>query len=148
MIIDKLENANYYCFNSKFQKAIDFLKSTNFSNLESGKVEIDGDDIFAIIADYETKEISEGKLEAHKLYADVQYVYEGKEYMGYSEDFNRPISTEYSEEKEMMLFDNNCTLIPFNKGMFMVLFPSDLHMPGIKQTDKEKVRKVVVKVKI
>jgi YhcH/YjgK/YiaL family protein len=33
------------------------------------------------------------------------------------------------------------------QGMFAVLFPYELHMPGIKSSMREDVKKVVVKVK-
>lgn len=36
----------------------------------------------------------------------------------------------------------------FNKGMFAIFFPEDLHMPGISTSIPQNVKKVVVKVMI
>ena len=85
MIIDKLSNTHLYSgFGERINKAFTYLKETDFSNMEIGKHEIDGENIFALVNEYNTKDESEGKLEAHKKYIDVQFVAKGSELMGYA----------------------------------------------------------------
>ena len=85
MIIDKIENSNIYKnFGERITKAFDYIRSTDLKNLQQGKYEIEGKNIFAMISEYQTKPESEGKLEAHKKYIDVQYVISGEERMGYA----------------------------------------------------------------
>lgn len=55
---------------------------------------------------------------------------------------------EYDDEKEFMLFDGETSFVNFNKGMFAVFFPEDLHMPGIMRNSPAAVRKIIIKVKI
>jgi YhcH/YjgK/YiaL family protein len=78
MIIDKIENINLYKdINSRISKALDYIINTDLINLEPGKYDIDKENIFALINEYQTKPESEGKLEAHRKYIDVQYVIDG-----------------------------------------------------------------------
>lgn len=67
MIIDKLANAHlYFGLGERINKALTYIKETDFSKMELGKYEIDGDNIFALVNEYKTKDQNEGKLEAHK----------------------------------------------------------------------------------
>ena len=85
MIFDKIENSNLYeNINPRIKKAFQFIKETDFSNLDLGKHVIDGEDVFAILMEYETKPASDCKLEAHKKYMDVQYIISGSENIGYA----------------------------------------------------------------
>jgi hypothetical protein len=54
-----------------------------FSKVEPGRIEIDGNAIFALIQEYQTVPSEEKKPEAHRKYIDVQYVFQGSEIIGY-----------------------------------------------------------------
>lgn len=67
MIIDKLSNSNLYSgLGERINKAFAYLKETDFIKMELGKYEIEGDNVFALVNEYTTKDENEGKLEAHK----------------------------------------------------------------------------------
>src|SRR3970040_758749 len=101
MIIDKIENANIYKnFGERINKAFDFIENTDLKNLNPGKYEIEGKNIFALISEYQTKPESEGKLEAHRKYIDVQYVISGEERMGYAPLDKQEIIEKYKEEND------------------------------------------------
>lgn len=149
MIIDKLTNSDLYCFeNKRIKVAIDFLKETDFSKIEDGKYEIDEEDIYYIKTKYLTKQTEEVQLEAHKKYIDVQFVLKGKEKIGYVPFTSQKVFKEYDSENDYMLFDEECDFLIFKEGMFAILFPEDLHKPGIIVNGAEEVKKVVIKVKI
>ena len=85
MITDTIQNAeNYYKLGENFQKGFEFLKNTDLKNLENGKYQIDGENVFVSVQDYTTKPESEGKFEAHKKYADIQFIIKGEEKIGYT----------------------------------------------------------------
>ena len=149
MIIDKIEKADTYKnLGTRINLALDYLRRTNFSNVEAGKYEIDGDNVFALVSEYKTKHVNEGKLEAHKKFLDIQFVADGKELMGYAPFKNQEIMESYKEENDVTFFNGGIDYVEFSKGMFTILFPQDLHMPGIMIENPENVKKVVVKVKI
>lgn len=149
MIIDKLSDSHLYSgLSERINNAFTYLKETNFSSLEPGKYEIDGDNIFAIVAKYQTKDESESKPESHKRYIDVQYVAEGCELIGYAPLISQEIISDYSEEKDITFYNAECSFIKLDAGMFAIFFPGEVHLPGIKVNEKSFVKKVVVKVKV
>jgi YhcH/YjgK/YiaL family protein len=94
-----------------------------------------------------TKDISEGRWEAHKKYIDVQFVAQGSELFGYASMNNMKEETEYDTEKDVYFLEGNGNFIDLQEGMFGVFFPHDVHMPSISKDKSIKVKKVVVKVK-
>lgn len=149
MIIDKLSNSDLYsCFGKRINDALAYLIKTDFSKLKPGKYEIDGDNIFALVSEYRTKDETEGKLEAHKKYIDVQFVAKGRELIGYAPLENQKIISEYNEQNDIIFYEGDKSFIKFDEGMFAIFFPNDVHMPGIIYKEKAYVKKVVVKVKI
>lgn len=149
MIIDKLSNSHLYAgLGERINNAFDYLKKTNFSQMELGKYAIDGENIFALVNEYQTKDESEGKLEAHKKYIDVQFVAKGSELMGYAPLENQKVIDEYSEANDITFFSGEKSFSLVDEGMFAIFFPTDVHLPGIKVNEKSHVKKVVIKVKV
>jgi YhcH/YjgK/YiaL family protein len=148
MIVDKIDNINVYDnLVPKFQKAFAFITNPEILSLENGKYEIDGEDIYAIVSEYKSKNESDGKFEAHKKYIDIQFVAKGTELIGYAPANQQEILSNYNDEKDIMFFTGEKSFIKIESGMFAVFFPNELHMPGIKSSSSEEVKKVVVKVK-
>ena len=149
MIIDSIENSILYDgLGTGINTALNYLKETNFEKLEIGRYELDGTDVYATVSHYKTKPIDEGKWEAHIKYIDVQFIASGTELIGYSFVKNMKRKTDYNPEKDVRFFEGDGQWVKVEKGTFIILFPSDAHMPGIKVKDPEDVIKVVVKVKI
>ena len=149
MIIDKLSNSHLYSsLGERINIALAYLKQTDFSKTESGRYDIDGDNIFALVNEYTTKDESDGKLEAHKKYIDVQFVAKGCELMGYAPINNQKVINEYNEQNDITFFEGERSFTKVYEEMFAIFFPTDLHMPGIKVQKSEYVKKVVIKVKV
>ena len=148
MIIDLVDNIKHYShLEDKFQKAFTFITDPELMLLDNGKYEIDGEDVFAVISQYKTRDANEAKLEAHKKYIDVQFVPKGNELIGYAPFKGQEIISEYNEEKDVILFNGDKSFFKVEHGMFAIFFPYELHMPGIKTLIPEDVKKVVIKVK-
>lgn len=149
MIVDKIENANLYKnLGDRIKKSFDYINQTNLKKLKLGRYDIEGDNIFALISEYQTKKESEGKLEAHRKYIDVQYVIEGEELIGYAPLADQEILESYKEENDLIFYKGEKVFIKVTKGMFAIFFPEDVHMPGIQVEKKSPVRKLVIKVKV
>lgn len=148
MVIDKIQNSRLYTsLNSNLAFAFDYIHNTNLNLLENGKYPIKGDDVFAIVMEYNTKSSSACKLEAHKKYIDVQYVIDGVELINITTLKNQIPSSPYNEEKDVVFYSEPDSLpIKLEAGMFAIFFPNDIHAPGIKYNASRKVKKVVVKV--
>lgn len=148
MIIDKIENQSIYkSINTRFEKAFDFINKTDLTQIDLGKHEIDGDEIFAIVMEYKTKDKSECKYEAHHKYIDLQYVISGTEYVGVATLTDQtPVET--NSENDYELYDIDADLIRFHANTFMLFFPDDIHMPGVSFREASTIKKVVVKIKV
>jgi len=150
MILDKLENSDFYSsISENLKTGFEFLKNTNnLSALEKGRHEIDGDQVFALISEYDSKKPEDCRLEAHQIYTDIQYLVSGKELIGYETLRNQKITSEYVPEKDIAFYQGEGTPLYLEEGMFAVFFPQDVHRPCMMVDQSEKVKKVVIKVKI
>ncbi len=149
MILDKIENADLYAaLSENLKKGFDFLKNTNLLNAEIGKHEIDGKNVFALVSEYESKAHQDCRLEAHRTYADIQYIVSGKEAIGFAPLNNQTVTAEYNAEKDIVFFSGETEQLTVEAGMFAVFFPQDVHRPCMQIDGPAKVKKVVVKVKM
>ena len=62
MIIDKIKNAAlYYGISKHMETALKYLQSRDFSQVEAGRYEIDGTDVFMLVQEYETRPLAKGR---------------------------------------------------------------------------------------
>ena len=148
MIIDTLENADLYrSLGPRIASALDYLKTTDFTDLAPGKYPIDEDRLFAIVDDYQTIPGTEVELEGHRRYIDVQYLVSGSELIGYAPLLGQTPFREYDNDEDFVLYRGEASFVRLSAGMFAILYPHDLHMPCVGEPPVA-VRKVVVKVMI
>lgn len=148
MILDTLENYQLYStINERIAKGFAFLRNTDLDAIPSGKHDIEGDTIFALVQEYPTKPLNECKLESHKKYIDIQYVIRGEEFMGVTTKNNQKI-LEQDEDKDYTFYEGTTSLVRVSKGMFTIFFPDDLHQPCVQTESAAEVKKVVIKVLI
>ena len=149
MIFDKITNIHLYSdMNPLIVRALKYLKDTDFSSLLPGRYEISRDEIITIINDYNTKDLEDCRLEAHRRHIDIHFMAEGAELIGYSLFNEQEPATEYDEENDFILYCGDKNYLRLEKNMFALFYPSDLHMPGIMIEKPATVKKVVVKVRI
>ena len=148
MVLDSLQNSTKYeSMHPLFKKAFDFIKNTDFSKLEPGKIVLDGDNLFANYAECSTKSENDAKMETHKAYIDIQVATEKAELMGYIPacDLKEPMD-QYNAEKDITFFKDKATsMLNVCPGQFVIFWPEDGHQPAIGEG---KWRKVIVKVKV
>ena len=152
MITSSLSQLHWYkMISPHFAKAIDFALSTDFRPLESGRYEIDGDNVFAIVNEYTTKPAAECDPEAHREYADIQIMIAGAEKFGYTPLTDQQPDTPYEEEKDVAFYtlpDEFISYITLRPGQFIIFFPSDIHQPEVFTSQPALVKKVVLKVSV
>lgn len=149
MIKDSLQHsALYESAHPLFKKAFQFLRDSNLAELPEGKHLIDGDNIFALVQEYTSKSVEGCQSESHKKHIDIQYVISGKELMGHCTLYQQLETKAYDEKDDYALYNEKLTFIQVNSGEFTVFFPQDIHMPCIKVDIEEKLKKVVIKIKV
>ncbi len=149
--INRKEFAIAYFKNpERWNKVFTFLKSNDLSKLEIKRYEIDGDNAFAPVSEYLSKNEEDARFEAHKNYIDIQYVISGVEQMSvapYSALDSITVAYDPTKEVEFMTVkeSKHFKATPEN---FFIFFPSDIHRPGLKVGENTMVKKIVVKVKV
>ncbi len=141
---------SYFRNKERWDKAFSFLHSADLATLAPGRHDIDGDNLYASVSDYLTKDESAAGFEAHRKYADIQYVVKGMEIIQITPIANRDsVMQDYDESRDIEFFTvkehKTLEAVP---GRFFIFFPSDAHKPGLKIDLPDSVRKVVVKVRL
>ena len=150
MILDHISRTSCYAdLGEKFQKAFTYLTETDFTQLPKGRYDIDGENVFALVNEYDTVDPSGEKMEAHKAHIDVQFIAEGEELVGHGFLLGQQPSVPYDPKTDFMLFSEQPDFFSrFSKDMFAIFFPGDLHMPNVRVDAPVRVKKVVVKIRV
>lgn len=149
MIADLLCNADLYKnLQAGIRRGLEYLTSTDFTAIEPGRHEIDGQNIYAMVQDYEPKQPENAYWEAHRRYIDIQYVAEGIESIGYAPTETLQVTHPYDSEKDAVFLKGEGSLLTAAKGTFFIFFPQDAHMPGLTFDTVASVRKAVIKILI
>jgi len=149
MIVDVIKNAGLYAEEgTRLAAALEYLRKTDFGKLAPGRYEIDGSDVFALVQEYETRQEEGVDFEVHRKYADVQYVHEGAERIGYSHMDRLTTTVPYDEAKDCEFLSGEGDVVTLSAGMFAVVYPQDAHKPSLVIDTPARVKKVVVKVRV
>lgn len=148
MIYDTLDHIEQYkTVHPRLYKALTILRDTDFSQMEDGRVEVEGTDLYYMLQSYESKAVS-GKSEAHKAYADIQMVLTGREKMGIAPLEVMERQTDAFPERDCWLYEGPVQYLNMVPGTYAILFPGDAHAPGLALDTPQPVRKCVVKVRL
>lgn len=144
-VVDK-----YDYLEEKFRKGYEFLRNTDLKSLPVGRVDIEGDDIFASVQEYTTMKADTCCLEAHNKYFDIQYVVEGEEQFGYAKRADLTEAGPYSEAEDIVFFEEpeQSGTVYLKAGDCIVVAPEDAHKPRCEAGYACKVKKVVIKVRV
>jgi YhcH/YjgK/YiaL family protein len=120
------------------------------AGVADGRIEIDGERLYASVASYETGSRAERRFEAHRRYIDIQVLLAGEETIDVALDRELPVLEAYDEKRDVMFLKppEHVAALPMRPGWFAVFYPHDLHRPGCHLKDKQKVRKIVMKVAV
>lgn len=147
MIIDLLTNSKLYSeIHPRITRALKYLAETDFNLMSLGKYEVEGTDIFAIVNEYETKDVADCVWEAHRKYIDIHHILRGSELIGTTLLTNQLPTKEYDGENDYCLFEGGESKQVLHTGMFAIFYPHDIHSTSHHPNSKTFVRKVVMKV--
>ena len=147
MIFDTLENIMNYEGLGRVYTALEFLSKTDFTKMELGKYDLQGDDIFYMVQRYVTDPVKT-IAEAHKKYIDIQFMGDGEEIIGVAPISCEKTETEAKPQNDVWFYECKTEPLTLIKNSFMVLYPNDLHCPGVAVDGAKACHKVVVKVKV
>lgn len=149
MVHDHIKYASeYFNLSRGIRTALGYLGSADLASLPPGRHDVDGDEVFALVSDYQTRAASEAFWEAHRRHVDVQFVHSGLERIAYG-DLAQFDTEPYDVERDLVVARGESgRFVEVGPGGFVILLPHDVHMPGLTGERQEAVRKIVVKVRL
>lgn len=148
MILDSLANAERYtALHPLFARAFDYLRSTDLKAIDSGRFNLDGENLIAIFSKGAGRERASAKLECHRRYIDIQYIISGSDEMGWKplHDCQQPVS-EFNSDKDIQFFNDVVdSWVNTPAGSFTLFFPTDAHAPLVSSGE---IHKVVLKIAV
>ncbi len=152
MVVTDLEHSDKQIACSPgLQKAFAFLRSPGIHQLPDGRVEIDGDRVFALVQRYETMMTDAPKFEFHRKYIDVQFIVSGEEVIGWASAARMTVTEAYDAKKDICfgtVAKGIWTPVHLQAGQLAVLWPEDGHAPKLASNTSVSVMKIVVKVAV
>lgn len=148
MIIASLENSlTIESLHPGFKVLFEYIKNHNLLLKETGKIEIDGDNLFINNVLVSLKKKEDQVLESHKQYIDVHIPLDGNEIIGWKPTRDcSVVRSIYNSVEDYALFDDvPSSYVTIEPGSFLIAFPEDAHAPVI---GKGEIRKLVAKIKI
>lgn len=151
MILDSLPLWHRYAaVHPRFARAFDFLRQLG-PDPATGRHEIDGDAVYALVQQYQTRPAAGMQLEAHRRYIDIQYPVRGQEAIHWAPLASlAQVAMPYDAAKDAALYLPSAAVIPVpvHAGQFAILFPDDAHAPCCTWGEPAEVLKVVVKIEV
>lgn len=153
MIVSDLEawKRQQAAFSPVLAKAVEYLAKQDFSKMEAGRYELDGDRMYAMVQEVTTEPKANRKPEAHDRYIDIQFLLEGEgEIIGVSRRNPDAIPSEdYLGSRDVAFYSDvtDESEVLLRPGMFAIFFPDDVHRPlcQVGETGST-IRKVVIKI--
>ncbi len=149
MIYDTLNNAAiYYPLGPRYKLAFDYLAQFDPETAD-GRVPLEGENVFALIQSYVPTPSAQRAFEAHRTYADLQFVAVGEELIFHSPLKKLRETTPYSATNDAALYagDDDSSLL-MGSGRFAIFNPNDGHKPGCVWRSSSPVKKVVIKIRL
>ena len=153
MILDTLDAIGKYAgISPNFETAVRWLQKTDPEALESGRTDIDGAKVYAVVSENRL-EPKDPAFEVHRRYADIQVILRGREGFRYGRE-GKELSGKPENDVWFCEADRQ---VPFDleEGGFTVFLPGEAHALGLYPEKGKKPlspavpvtdRKIVVKV--
>lgn len=150
MIVDHINRLESYSrLGIHVDKILEFIRYAKSQPLHEGRYDILGDDLYALVQKYETKERTKCQPETHVNHIDLQYIVHGEEHMlWHDKDMLQPIVRLDRKLDDIYFYHREPEqgIVRLKAGYFALLFPADAHTPCIKIDEIKPVYKIVFKI--
>ncbi len=148
MILDTIARSDQYLsLHRGFAAGFAFLRRPDLLELESGRYEIDGSRIYALVDRSPGRGHVGAKLEVHRRHIDIQASPDGREVIGWQALADcHTVESPFDEDRDVGFFvDRPAVWLPLAAGAFMIFFPDDAHAP---LAGEGTLHKVVIKLAV
>lgn len=154
MIVDQIARAGLYSQEGALLwRALQYLAREDLLGVEPGRIEIAGEEIFAMRQRYTTHPVDGSLYEAHRRYLDVHLVLAGLETVYWAPTGTLQVAEAYAEDNDAEMLreaeqDTARGAVHMTAGTFAIVYPDDAHIPCCEWKSPVEVEKVVVKVRL
>lgn len=132
----------------RFAKAFTFLKRPDLARLPPGRYAIDGDDVWANVADAELVPHGTRKVEWHRRFIDIQAPLSGPETLGVRDLSADELERPFDDERDIGFIEAASEPVTLSPGEFAIFPPACGHAPACVPPDGATVvRKLVIKIR-
>jgi biofilm protein TabA len=150
MVVDSLANAQiYHSLIAGAEAGFGFLEAFDPA-VPDGRYDLDDARVFALVQSYDTAPGAEKRFESHRAHVDIQYVVEGRERILWAPAGSLDVDEPYDDAGDVAFYRDPATSssVLLRAGDFAIFLPHDGHKPGCMAGGRERVRKIVIKVRI
>lgn len=152
MIYSTLANLKEYStLGPNMAIAIDYILNTDFAAMPAGRYEVAGDEVFAIINEYQTLPADMCQPETHRTYTDIQLMILGSEKFGFCALGDHKPSKDFEADGDVAFYDARFLPLQYlilHTNDLIIFFPRDIHQPEIFADKPSSVKKLVMKVRL
>ncbi len=148
MIVERLDEARQRLGgHPRLAEALALLSRPEVLALPAGRHPVDGDVLFVNVVRGQGLGQAAYKLEAHRVYLDVQYVVSGQEILGWRQTSScTTVAEPYDAQRDVEFYaDPVERWLAVPPGSLVVCLPEDAHAP---QAGTGPIHKVVVKLRL
>jgi biofilm protein TabA len=136
MIADLLEQAwRYRWLDPRLDRGLEALRRLADAPEQDGRLELEGEELYAVFSSYQPGEPAEKPFEAHRRYVDIQAVLSGSELLYWAPLKGLAARRAYSPAEDAAFYEDppgGGTGLLLAPGAFVILFPQDAHKPGCR----------------
>ena len=144
----KKDIIRYRGLSKDFDTAIEYLLSADLTKLVKGRNVVDGSNVFINRFDYMTMPAEKAIWEGHIEYADIHVLLSGHEKIGVS-DISLLSETTRDVEKDFVGYEGPVqTWFNMTTEDLLIVFPEDVHLVKVIDSESVLVEKACFKVKV
>lgn len=128
--------------------AIRHLQTADLSKLTKGRNEVDGDQVFINRFDYQTMSEEQAIWEGHAKYADMHVLLSGHEKIGVTNAEALKIIVQKPEEDFIGYEGDVEVWLPMTTEDILIVYPEDVHMVKVIDSESTLVEKACYKFKV
>ena len=117
-------------------------------NYEKGRHDIDGEELYVNIVEYETTTPEARFWEAHREYLDLHFMLRGPEQIDVNFIDNMEQKEYVPADDFLPLFGNPNSHAVLNAGDFLLCYPKDAHRTAVAVNGPAVIKKAIFKIKI
>lgn len=139
----------FYEDNKHIKMFCEFINSNDLSKFSKGIHNIDSENFFVNIVEYNSKNEDLGFWEAHKKYLDIHFMINGCERIKMN-FIDNMVQENYKEDDDFLSIKSGRenSYVDLYEGDFLVCYPHDVHMTALKIEESIYVKKAIFKIKI